>query len=122
MSSTHTIADEAESFLRRRQAEITTPGEGECLCCYVMRQLDEFGCDNRLRHALHYRDVLAPRATGLAASLSRMGGYCDCELFMNGYQLRGEDSDAPRAVLPACVGVRRGSVTPCGNWVRIDRY
>jgi hypothetical protein len=61
MSSTSTIVDEAEAFLRRRAAEITKPQEGECLCCYVVRLLDEFPCDNHLRHALHYRDVVAPR-------------------------------------------------------------
>jgi hypothetical protein len=122
MSSTRTIADEAEAFVRRTQAEITKPREGECLCCYVIRLLDEFPCDNQLRHALHYRDVVAPRATGLAARLGRIGGYCDCEVFMNGYELRGEDPEAPCEVLPMCAGVRRGSVQPCGNWVRIERY
>jgi hypothetical protein len=54
---------------------------------------------------------------------------------MNGYQLRtveqadewisdpGEEVHAepgPGAV-PPCQGVRRGSVQPCGNWVRIRR-
>src|ERR1700712_395116 len=115
MSSTSTIADEAEAFLRRTQAEITKPREGECLCCYVVRMLNEFGCDNQLRHALHYRDIAAPRATGLAKSLGRMGGYCDCELLMNGYKLRDEDEGAASEVLPPCLGVRRGSVQPCGD-------
>ncbi|HEX4430488.1 MAG TPA: DUF2695 domain-containing protein [Frankiaceae bacterium] len=114
------IIDESEDFLRRRAAELTQPREGECLCCYVARLLVEFPCDNKLRHALHYRDVVAPRATGLARRLGRIGGYCDCELFMNGYQLRGADVDAAFDVLPTCEGVRR-SLQPCGNWVQIQR-
>ncbi len=113
------IIDESEDFLRRRAAELTQPREDECLCCYVARLLDEFPCDGSVRHALHYRDVVAPLAKDLAARLGRMGGYCDCELFLNGYQLRGGDSEAAFDVLPPCNGVRRGSVQPCGNWVRI---
>lgn len=116
------IIDESEDFLRRRAAELTRPREDECLCCYVARLLVEFPCDGSVRHALHYRDVVAPRATGLAASLGRMGGYCDCEIFLNGYQLRGADVDAAFEAVPPCSGVRRGSVQPCDNWVRIRRW
>jgi hypothetical protein len=113
------IIDESEDFLRRRAAELTQPREDECLCCYVARLLVEVPCDGSVRHALHYRDVLAPLATDLATRLGRMGGYCDCEVLMNGYQLRGADEDAASDVMPPCNGVRRGSVQPCGNWVRI---
>jgi hypothetical protein len=61
-------------------------------------------------------------------------------MFLNGYQPRspargyfGEEDlddeydDEPgdtvplTAVLPACEGVRRGSVRPCAAWVRIRR-
>jgi hypothetical protein len=122
MSSTQTVVDEAEAFLRRTEAEITKPHEAECLCCYVARLLEEFPCDNHLRHALHYRDIVAPRATGLGQRLGRMGGFCDCEIFMNGYQPRGAAADADCVVLLPCAGVRRGSVQPCGNWVRIERF
>jgi hypothetical protein len=45
---------------------------------------------------------------------------------MNGYTLRAgydvlEQVDAGLAPLPACEGVRRGSVQPCRNWVRLRR-
>jgi Protein of unknown function (DUF2695) len=113
------IIDESEDFLRRRAVELTQPREEECLCCYVARLLVEFPCDGSLRHALHYRDVVAPLAQRLATNLGRMGGYCDCEILMNGYQLRGEDVDAACDVLPPCDGASRGSVQPCGNWVQI---
>jgi len=114
------IIDESEGFLRRRAAELTKPREAECLCCYVARLLVEYPCDGSLRHALHYRDVVAPLATSLATRLGQIGGYCDCEVFLNGYQLRGADEeDAEFDVLPPCSGVRRGSVQPCGKWVGI---
>jgi hypothetical protein len=116
------IVDESEDFLRRRAVKLTQPHEDECLCCYVARLLDEFPCDNTLRHALHYRDVVAPRATGLASRLGQIGGYCDCEVLLNGYELRGADEDADFDVLPPCSGVRRGSVQPCDNWIRIRRW
>ncbi len=110
--------NESEESLRRQDAEPTQPREGECLCCYVMRQLDEVPCDGSLRHALHYRDVVAPLAKDLGKRLGRMGGYCDCEVLMNGYAPREDDEDDV-VTLPPCVGVRSGSVEPCGNWVRI---
>jgi hypothetical protein len=122
MESTQSIVDEAETFLRHTEAKITEPREAECLCCYAAQLLGEFPCDTRLRHALHYRDIVAPLATGLAARLGRIGGYCDCELFLNGYQLRGSDADSGSDLLPDCKGVRRGSVQTCGVWIRIDRY
>jgi hypothetical protein len=149
MTTSSSIADEAESFLRNWIAELTQLREGECLCCYVARLLDESPCDGSLRHALRYRDLAAPRATALDKRLGQIGGYCDCEIFLNGYQLLGsdeyaedepdvddEDVDEPAYLavvaaleptssaepLPACQGVRRGSVKPCGNWVRIRRW
>jgi hypothetical protein len=77
---------------------------------------------------------MAPRATALRDRLSGIGACCcDCEIFLNGYLLDpalGYDSsgdvevgeDAPSLnELPACCGVRRGSVQPCRNWVRLRR-
>lgn len=117
------ILDEAESFVHTRAEALTRPREKECLCCFVARQLNEFGCDGSHRHALHYRDAMAPRATKLRERLREIGACCcDCELFMNGYQLRGTDADLDLDVLPPCEGVSRGSVQPCRNWVRIRRW
>ncbi|MEZ5127877.1 MAG: DUF2695 domain-containing protein [Micropruina glycogenica] len=58
----------------------------ECVLCYVYRMIGEFGCDCRLRFATHYRDVRAV-PTGLERRLGQTGGYCDCEIFLNGYEL-----------------------------------
>lgn len=99
--------------------------------------LAEHGCNCQLRFALHYRDLRAPRATGLRRRLGQAGGYCDCEIFLNGYDLRpdlqvpgGDDSDddwdEPDLTwpdpLPDCLGVRRGSTQPCGLWWRRGRW
>jgi hypothetical protein len=149
MTAQLSIVAEAERLVRRLSDALTRPRPGECLCCYVARMLAEFDCDGTHRHALRYRDAMAPRATALNTRLRSVGACCcDCEMFLNGYQPRspakgyfGEDDlDAdddleaddlgdgtPRdavpwsAVLPACEGVRRGSVRPCAAWVRIRR-
>src|SRR4051794_8366982 len=118
MRSIPPIVDEAERVVRQMADELTEPRPGECLCCYVARQLDNRPCNGSHRLAVHYRDVLAPRATGLLDRLSRIGACCcDCELFLNGYELREDDGQS----LPPCAGARRGSTKPCANWVRIGR-
>jgi hypothetical protein len=139
MTTTPKIIAEAEDLVRQLAAELTRVRAGECLCCYVARQLDEYPCDGTLRHALRFRDAVAPRATALAKRLGRVGGYCDCEVFLNGYtphhrfwtprrEARGDDgftyivdAQAPNP-LPPCAGVRRGAVEPCNNWVRLRRW
>lgn len=132
------IIYEAEGLVRELATELTSVHEGECLCCYVARQLDEYPCDGTHRHALRYRDASAPRATALQERLSRLGACCcDCELFLNGYEPHPRfwtpvcevDADgftvvrdaAPPEQIPRCVGVRRGAVSPCTNWVRLRR-
>jgi hypothetical protein len=97
----------------------------------------EFGCDNQLRWAGRFRDLQAPRATGLEARLGRVGGFCDCEIFLNGFELAPELWVRPEPVeddgivfqgdphhpepLPPCRGVRRGSTRGCTLWVRLRR-
>ena len=138
MTSIPPIVDEAEGFLRNLAGDLTRPRENECLCCYVARLLDDFPCDGTHRHAFRYRDTMAPRATALGERLGRMGACCcDCELFLNAYAQRArpslrdcmvddypsdDDVEADPGPLPPCTGVRRGSVQPCGNWVRIRRW
>jgi hypothetical protein len=125
------VAD-TERELRALSSELTEPHEGECLLCYVHRML-EHGCTG-LRWATRYRDVRAPRATALARRLGRKGGFCDCEIFLNGYELarehwtstpEHEDEDGvlyggewsePEQV-PDCRGVRGGSTKGCALWV-----
>jgi hypothetical protein len=139
MTTAPPIIDEAESLVRQLATELTRAREGECLCCYVARQLDDYPCDGTHRHAFRFRDVSAPRATALHERLSRLGACCcDCELFLNGYEPhprlwtpeREVDDDgvtlvidaAPPEQLPPCAGTRRGSVRPCSNWVRLRRW
>ena len=133
MSTTPPLVTETENQLRQLSSAITDPREGECLLCYVFRLLDH-GCTG-LRWARHYRDLRAPRATGLERRLGRSGGYCDCEIFLNGYELAEEhwvpgeeetDADGDVTVtdpsypdpMPPCRGVRRGSTQGCELWVR----
>ena len=123
------VVDELESFLRGRSAELTTPAAGECLACFVVRMLDAFGCDNTLRWARRFRDERAPRATGLERRLGSMGGFCDCEILLNGLslvdRLRVVDPETEELVWPkerpACGSVRPSSTQWCDNWQRQSR-
>lgn len=129
---TDTPLDEAEELLRALSARLTDPAEGECLLCYVHRML-EHGCHG-LRWALRYRDLRAPRATALERRLQEKGASCDCEVFLNAYQLQeehlvlgalldvggfpvGEVLEYPHP-MPPCRGVRAGSTRPCALWRR----
>ena len=139
MTTIPTVINEAETLVRQLAAELAQVRKGECLCCYVARQLDEFPCDGTHRYALHFRDSMAPRATALRERLGRLGACCcDCEVFTNAYEphprfwapQREVDEDgltviidaAPPEKLPPCAGVRRGSVRPCTNWARVRRW
>jgi hypothetical protein len=112
-----------ERELRHLSVLITQPKPGECLNCYVYRML-EFGCTG-LRWAKRYRDLRARRATALDRRLMSRGAGCDCEIFLNGWNLRpeyqvydpeSEEYEYPEE-LPECKGIRAGSVQPCGLWV-----
>lgn len=118
-----------EDELRAKSAELVDPQEGECLLCFVARAVHELGCDCTLRWAQRFRDLRVPTATGLERRLGAVGGFCDCELFLNGYVLARElcerdvDTDELRAParLPYCASVRRTSTQPCRNWERRRR-
>ena len=116
-----------ERELRHLSVLITQPKSAECLHCYVYRMLG-FGCSG-LRWARRYRDLKAPRATALDRRLMSKGAGCDCEIFMNGWSLRheyrlydpeSEEYEYPE--LPACRGVRVGSIQPCGLWTTHSRW
>lgn len=128
----------AERLVRHTAAHLLAVQPRECVCCYVMRMLDEFGCDCTLRFAKRYRDAEAPRATALERRFGQVGGYCDCEIFMNGWTLQQRfwtpereevvdgkteliEAESPTE-LPPCATVRRGSIRPCSNWVRRSTY
>lgn len=107
---------------------LATPLPVECLLCYVWRMLDAYGCNATLRWSRRWRDAKAPRATALERRLARRGGFCDCEIFLNGwdsrsrgYAVAGEPAVGPPEQLLVCAGVRRGSAQPCERWVRRHR-
>lgn len=124
-TTTPTVA-RLEQELRAVAADLVDPREGECLLCFVARAVDELGCDDTLRWARRYRDLRVPAATGLERRLQQVGGYCDCEILLNGYHLvralweRDVHTDALHepAVSPPCAEVRAGSARPCANWQR----
>lgn len=130
------ITERAERILHDAASTLMTPTAGECLACFVARQIGEFGCDGTHRFAVQYRDSVASRATELLARLSAMGACCcDCEMFMNTYEparrlwshaqdSAPDDSDEwvdpePPDTMPPCETTRRGSTKPCANWERI---
>lgn len=77
---------EIRQVIDTASARILNPRQGECLVCYVFRQLGEFGCNGTHRFAESFRDSTAPRATALLARLGSMGACCcDCEMFLNAY-------------------------------------
>ena len=96
---TESLVTDTERELRILSTALTEPHERECLLCYVHRML-EYGCTG-LRWAVRYRDLRAPRATAMERRLGEKGGYCDCEIFLNGYRA------GAGAVDPAA-GVRGG--------------
>lgn len=112
----------------------------ECLTCYVYRMVGEFGCLGP-RFLQEFQERAAPRATALLHRMGRRGAYCDCELFLNAFELRAELMAPPQLsyvpvpgghmpimisdfpdLMPACTGVRRGSTQPCDNWVTSPGY
>lgn len=123
METESLVIDDTEIFVGELTEEAREPFAGECLCCYVARMLEQFSCDGSHRHSLRYRDLVAPRATSFRKTLSQMGACCcDCEVLLNAYQLRSySDDDDPDPLPPPCECVRRGSLQPCVNWVRVSR-
>lgn len=115
--------DQLEQHLADLSTALTAPGPDECVLCYVERMLAAFGCDSTLRWARRWRDLRLPRATGLERRLQARGGFCDCEVFLNGWGLRADllvpDADgepAWPAERPPCAGVGPRSSQPCGIW------
>lgn len=113
-------AEEADRELPTVADALRTPLPGECLLCYVWRMLDDFGCNATLRWARRWRETRAPRATALEHRLGRRGGFCDCQIFLNGWELVRSAEVVAECSLrddPGCRGVRPGSTQPCVHWV-----
>jgi hypothetical protein len=104
------VADLVETELAELSQRLTEPGERECLRCYLVRMISEFGCDGSHRWTVRWRDLRAPRARALVPRLQRRGGCCcDCEVIFNVFP----DYPETDHVLP-CAGVlRAGSAMPC---------
>jgi hypothetical protein len=127
---TDVTAQGAETFTAQLAEQLLAVRPNECIACYVLRMLHQFGCDGSHRFAVRWRDLRAPRAVALERRLAGMGACCcDCELMLNTWQTHHR-LDTWNAVLqqveppermPACAGHRPRSTTPCGNWERIPR-
>jgi uncharacterized protein DUF2695 len=98
-----------EQELSLLAGRLTEPGGAECLRCYLIRMVNEFGCDGTYRWTIRWRDVRAARPGSLLRRLELRGGCCDCEVLMNVFP------DYPPADRPLpCAGVPRpGSAQPC---------
>jgi hypothetical protein len=83
----------AEQHVRELSEQITAPRPRECLQCYLLRLVGEFGCDGTLRWSEHWRDSQPRPSRRLLKRLERQGGFCDCEVIMNVYQLYPEDDE-----------------------------
>ena len=121
------VVRDAEEYLHRVAQEVLAPHPQECVLCYVARMVEEHGCDSTLRWVGRFRELRSPLATGLEERMRSVGGFCDCEVFGNGWGLAREhlvrdlDSDELEAPerLPTCAGVgRMDSTKPCRVWVR----
>jgi hypothetical protein len=106
---TKSVADAIEAELADLSRRLTEPGERECLRCFLLRMISEFGCDGTHRWTVRWRDARAPRARGMVPRLRRRGGCCDCEVLINVFPYYPSDTE----LLP-CAGVLRvGSAMPC---------
>lgn len=118
--------DKAEGLfgLVRPGVRLASPLPRECVLCFVWRMVDAYGCNATGRWVRLWREARAPRATAVEHRLGRRPAFCDCELFVDNWDLRPL-REAVRAGLPAararavaCPGVRGGSAQPCGLWER----
>jgi hypothetical protein len=103
------IADAVEAELITLSEQLTEPAERECLRCFLLRMVNEFGCDGTHRWTVRWRDLRAPRATGLPRRLGQLGGCCDCEVLLNVFPHYPESE----RLLPCAGQPKPGSAVPC---------
>ena len=109
-----TIADAVEAELVLLARQLTEPAERECLRCYLLRMMSEFGCDCSYRWTIRWRDEQAPRARGLVGRLEQLGGRCDCEVVLHVFPAYPPGGRR----LPCAGQPRAGSAMPCDLWGR----
>jgi Protein of unknown function (DUF2695) len=109
------MSREVETELAELAERLTAPGRAECLRCFLLRMITEFGWDGTYRWTIRWREVCAARRARLLDQLARRGGFCDCEVLMNVYP----DYPPVNAALP-CAGIPKpGSSRPCHlRWLR----
>ena len=119
-----------QQYVSEVATQLLASPKPECVLCYVVRMLEQFHCDTSLRFATGWRDQRVPAATGLERRLGNRGGFCDCEIFLNGWALADQycvvdpqtgDLEPPEP-MPACRGVGPRSSQPCALWVPIRRW
>jgi Protein of unknown function (DUF2695) len=103
------IAQQVEAEVAWLSRRLTEPGEQECLRCFLLRMINEFGCDGTHRWTVRWRGERAPRARALLRRLERLGGGCDCEVLLNVFP-DYPDSGRP---LPCAGQLQVGSAMPC---------
>lgn len=104
------IANAIEAELIELSGLLTEPDERECLRCYLLRMIYEFGCDGTHRWTIRWRDARAPGARGLVRRLQRLGACCcDCEVLLNVYP----DYPETDMLLPCAGQPQPGSCAPC---------
>ena len=106
---TQSIVDKVEAEVTWLSRRLTEPGERECLRCFLLRMIDEFGCDGTHRWTERWRAERAPRARGLLRRLAQLGGCCDCEVVMNVFP----DYPDTGHLLPCAGQPQAGSAGPC---------
>ena len=74
---------DVERSLRVLGGSLTAVEPDECLCCYLVRMLEQFGCDGRHRFTEHWRDARPRPMPALIRRLESRGGFCDCEVVFN---------------------------------------
>ena len=103
------MSREVETELADLAERLTAPARAECLRCFLLRMITEFGCDGTFRWTIRWRDVCAGQPGKLLDQLAGRGGYCDCEVLMNVYP-----DYPPVDVALSCAGVPKpGSSRPC---------
>jgi hypothetical protein len=103
------IAEAVEAELLALSSVLTEPGDLECLRCFLLRMISEFGCHGTHRWTIRWRAVRAPLATSLLTKLADLGGCCDCEVVLNVFP-----EYPPSGRLLPCAGQpHTGSAAPC---------
>lgn len=74
--------DEAERLVAALAEEWTNPN-GECLACYLIRMLEEFGCDGTLRWTRRWRDCEAPADKNLLRRFKARTLHYDSDVMIN---------------------------------------